>query len=164
MTSTPIVRTVYIVSDSTGITAETFSQSVLSQFEEVDFKPVRLPFVDTLEKAAEVAMRIDRSALEAGVPPIVFSTLVNPDILARVRQANGIFLDLFGTFVSHIEQALGLKSSHSIGRSHMMQKNKKNCCLMQWNCSGIPVLPLLSLPETTDRRRERWQFRETAEK
>jgi len=75
MTSTPIVRTVYIVSDSTGITAETFSQSVLSQFEEVDFKPVRLPFVDTLEKAAEVAMRIDRSAQEAGVPPIVFSTI-----------------------------------------------------------------------------------------
>ena len=66
-----------------------------------------------------MAQRIDRSALEAGVPPIVFSTLVNPDILARVRQANGVFLDLFGTFVSHIEQALGLKSSHSIGRSHM---------------------------------------------
>ena len=119
MTSSPIARTVYIVSDSTGITAETFSQSVLSQFEEVQFKPVRLPYVDTLEKAAEVAQRIDRSALEAGVPPIVFSTLVNPDILARVRQANGVFLDLFGTFVSHIEQALGLKSSHSIGRSHM---------------------------------------------
>lgn len=125
MTSTPIVRTVYIVSDSTGITAETFSQSVLSQFEEVDFKPVRLPFVDTLEKAAEVAMRVDRSAQEAGVPPIVFSTLVNPDILARVRQANGIFLDLFGTFVSHIEQALGLKSSHSIGRSHMQANSEK---------------------------------------
>ena len=53
-----------------------------------------------------MAQRIDRSALEAGVPPIVFSTLVNPDILARVRQANGVFLDLFGTFVSHIEQAL----------------------------------------------------------
>ena len=83
MTSSPIARTVYIVSDSTGITAETFSQSVLSQFEEVQFKPVRLPYVDTLEKAAEVAQRIDRSALEAGVPPIVFSTLVNPDILAR---------------------------------------------------------------------------------
>ena len=50
MTSSPIARTVYIVSDSTGITAETFSQSVLSQFEEVQFKPVRLPYVDTLEK------------------------------------------------------------------------------------------------------------------
>ena len=85
---------------------------------------MRLPYVDTLEKAAEVAQRIDRSALEAGVPPIVFSTLVNPDILARVRQANGVFLT-FGTFVSHIEQALGLKSSHSIGRSHMAANSEK---------------------------------------
>ena len=57
MTSSPNARVVYIVSDSTGITAETFSQSVLSQFEGVEFKPVRLPFVDTLEKAAEVAAR-----------------------------------------------------------------------------------------------------------
>ena len=108
MTSTPIVRTVYIVPASTGITAETFSQSVLSQFEEVDFKPVRLPFVDTLEKAAEVAMRIDRSALEAGVPPIVFSTLVNPDILARVRQANGCLLYTSRPGV----QALGQQVDH----------------------------------------------------
>jgi regulator of PEP synthase PpsR (kinase-PPPase family) len=125
MISPSIGRTVYLVSDSTGITAETFSQSVLSQFEAVQFKPIRLPYVDTLEKANEVAARIDRNALEEGVPPIVFSTLVNPSILARVRQANGIFLDLFGTFVSHIEQALGTKSSHSIGRSHMDVNSEK---------------------------------------
>ena len=91
MTSSPIARTVYIVSDSTGITAETFSQSVLSQFEEVQFKPVRLPYVDTLKsRRGGPAHRPQRP--EAGVPPIVFSTLVNPDILARVRQANGVFL------------------------------------------------------------------------
>lgn len=125
MTSTPIERAVYIVSDSTGITAETFSHSVLSQFDEVNFKPVRLPFIDTLDKAREVVARINRNALEAGVPPIVFSTLVNPEILALVRQSNGVFLDLFGTFVSHIEQALGLKSSHSIGRSHMAANSEK---------------------------------------
>ncbi|KDE01302.1 kinase/pyrophosphorylase [Bordetella bronchiseptica SBL-F6116] len=98
---------------------------MLSQFDEVNFKPVRLPFIDTLDKAREVVARINRNALEAGVPPIVFSTLVNPEILALVRQSNGVFLDLFGTFVSHIEQALGLKSSHSIGRSHMAANSEK---------------------------------------
>jgi regulator of PEP synthase PpsR (kinase-PPPase family) len=35
------------------------------------------------------------------------------------------FLDLFGTFVSHIEQALGLKSSHSVGRSYMAANSEK---------------------------------------
>jgi len=115
----PIERTVFIVSDGTGITAETFSHSVLSQFEQVKFNQVRVPFIDTLEKAELAAQRIDRCAAEQNQPPIVFSTLVNPDILARVRQAQGVFLDLFGTFVVPIEQALGIKSSHSIGRSHM---------------------------------------------
>jgi regulator of PEP synthase PpsR (kinase-PPPase family) len=125
MTPNPVERTVYIVSDSTGITAETFSHSVLAQFEEVNFRQIRLPFVDTLEKAEEAAQRIDRNAAETGMQPIVFSTLVDPEIMARVRHANGIFLDLFGTFVAHIEQALGLKSSHSIGRSHMQANSEK---------------------------------------
>ncbi|ARP94260.1 posphoenolpyruvate synthetase regulatory kinase/phosphorylase PpsR [Bordetella genomosp. 13] len=125
MNDTSPLRTVYIVSDSTGITAETFSNSVLAQFDQVRFRSVRVPFIDTLAKAEDVAQRIDQNAQETGVPPIVFSTLVNPDILSRVRQANGIFLDLFGTFVSHIEQALGLKSSHSIGRSHMAADSER---------------------------------------
>ncbi|SAI02158.1 Putative phosphotransferase ydiA [Bordetella ansorpii] len=125
MNDTTPLRTVYIVSDSTGITAETFSNSVLAQFDQVRFRPVRVPFIDTLDKADDVAVRINKNALETGVPPIVFSTLVNPDIQARVRQANGIFLDLFGTFVSHIEQALNLKSSHSIGRSHMAADSER---------------------------------------
>ena len=39
-------RTVFFVSDGTGITAETFGNAILAQF---DFQPrhVRLPFVDT---------------------------------------------------------------------------------------------------------------------
>jgi regulator of PEP synthase PpsR (kinase-PPPase family) len=125
MVQTPISRTVYIVSDSTGITAETFSHSVLAQFEEVNFRQIRLPFVDTVDKAEATAQLIDREAAKTGVPPIVFSTLVHPEIMTRVRLAHCIFLDLFGTFVSHIEQELGLKSSHSIGRSHMVATSER---------------------------------------
>ena len=125
MNQSPTARTVYIVSDSTGITAETFSQSVLAQFEGITFHPVRLPYIDNIAKADEVVARINRSALENGVPPIVFSTLVTPEILARVRESNGVFLDLFGTFVGHIEQALDLKSTHNVGRSHTSVNSEK---------------------------------------
>lgn len=125
MNQSSIARTVYIVSDSTGITAETFSQSVLAQFEGVTFRPIRLPFVDSVEKANEVVARINRNAAENGVPPIVFSTLVTPDIQSRIRESHGIYLDLFGTFVSHIEQALDLKSTHSVGRSHTSVNSEK---------------------------------------
>lgn len=113
-----IERTVFVVSDSTGITAETFSNAVLSQFEQVKFEAIRIPFIDSQEKAQEAAVRINRCALEQHAPPLVFSTLVNPEIAQPIRNANCTFLDLFSTFVEHIERALGLKSSHSVGRSH----------------------------------------------
>ena len=88
MQNDPTERTVFIISDGTGITAETFSHSVLSQFDSVSFKQVRMPFVDTVAKADGVVNRINLCALEQGTQPIVFTTLVSPDILARVKLAN----------------------------------------------------------------------------
>ena len=111
-------RTVFIVSDGTGITAETFSHSVLSQFESVTFNQVRIPFIDTVAKADDVVQRIKRSASDRGYKPIVFTTLVNVEVLDRVNTANALYLDLFGAFVKPLEQILGMKSSHSIGKSH----------------------------------------------
>lgn len=117
-------HTVFIVSDSTGITAETFSHSVLSQFDQVKFEAIRLPFIDSIEKAAAVATRINRCAAETGKAPLVFSTLVNRESVQRIRDADCTLLDLFGTFVSPIEEALGMKSSHSVGRSHTGSSSK----------------------------------------
>ena len=118
MTIPPLERTVFIISDGTGITAETFSHSVLSQFESVTFKQVRVPFVDSIEKADAVVQRINRCSADQGVPPIVFTTLVDSEVLARVQLATALFLDMFGAFVEPLEHYLDMKSSHSIGKSH----------------------------------------------
>ncbi|NYT57695.1 kinase/pyrophosphorylase [Alcaligenaceae bacterium] len=118
-------RTVFVVSDSTGITAETFSNSVLSQFDQFSFQAIRIPYIDSVEKAEAAAVRINRCAEEQNAPPLVFSTLVNPEVSLSIREANCTFLDLFSTFVQHIETALGVKSSHSVGRSHMGGMSKQ---------------------------------------
>ena len=118
MATQALERTVFIVSDGTGITAETFSHSVLSQFESVTFNQVRIPFIDSVAKADDVVLRINRCAAERGYKPIVFTTLVNPEVLERVTTANALYLDLFGAFVKPLEHILGMKSSHSIGKSH----------------------------------------------
>src|SRR5690606_8444609 len=119
MSENTIDHTVSVVSDSTGITAETFSNSVLSQFEQAKFEAIRIPFIDSPEKAEAAAARINHCAAEKNSRPLVFSTLVNPVSANKIRAANCTFLDLFGTFVQHIETALGVKSNHSVGRSHM---------------------------------------------
>lgn len=118
MSETPIKRTVFIISDGTGITAETFSHSVLSQFETVEFRQIRIPFVDTVEKVDDVVRRINETAARESGQPIAFTTLVDSELSARVKQANALFLDLFARFVEPLEQSLGVRSSHSIGKSH----------------------------------------------
>lgn len=125
MTDPVIERPVFIVSDSTGITAETFSHAVLSQFEEIPFQAIRLPFIDSVEKADAVARRISQRADQGGPPPLVFSTLVDPEIADRIRESPCIFLDLFGAFVQHLEGVLGVKSSRSVGRSHTNGRSKQ---------------------------------------
>src|SRR5439155_10790899 len=50
--------------------------------------------------------------------PIVFSTLVKPDLSDVIRKSNGMHMDLIQTFVAPLEQELGVKSTHTIGRSH----------------------------------------------
>jgi len=114
---TPQSRIVFIVSDGTGITAENFSQSILAQFE-ATFKHIRIPFVDKVDKAHDAVSNINQAASKYGVPPIVFTTVVNPELNAIVGKANGLILDMFQTFVAPLENALGIQSTHAMNRLH----------------------------------------------
>ncbi|MDO8598311.1 MAG: kinase/pyrophosphorylase, partial [Sulfuricaulis sp.] len=67
-----IQRSVFFVSDRTGITAELLGKTLLTQFPDVEFHKQTMPFVDTLEKAKAVVAEINRVTLQEGKPPIVF--------------------------------------------------------------------------------------------
>ena len=118
-------RTVYFVSDGTGITAETFGHAVLTQFESIKFKQIRLPFIDCIEAAEKARQRIDQSFEVEGKHPIVFSTLVNTEIQSIVKQSRAVFMDLIETFVAPLELELGVKSTHRVGRSHTMADSEE---------------------------------------
>ena len=111
-------RTVFFVSDGTGITAETLGHSLLTQFEGVKFHHVLIPFVDSEEKAADCVPRIARANDLDGVRPIVFTTMVDPKIGKALRGADALYLDFFETFIVPLEAEIGVKSAHTIGRSH----------------------------------------------
>ncbi|MGE0801767.1 MAG: pyruvate, water dikinase regulatory protein [Lautropia sp.] len=119
LTSTqPHDRTAFFVSDGTGITAETFGSSLLSQFEDLRIRHVRLSFIDSEQKAEDAVSRINQQARTDGNRPIVFSTLVNTEINAIVQSANALYLNLIAGFVEPLERELGRASSHGIGRFH----------------------------------------------
>lgn len=113
-------RTVFFVSDQTGVTAETMGHSLLTQFEGLKFRAVTLPFIATIDKAEEARARIDATTEAEGVRPIVFSTLVKDDVREVVKRSNGLFLDFFDAFLGPLEAELQVKSSHATGRAHGM--------------------------------------------
>ncbi|AJP48227.1 PEP synthetase regulatory protein [Rugosibacter aromaticivorans] len=116
----PTRHTVFFISDGTGITAETLGHSLLSQFEGIQPAQVRMPFIDSDAKAADCVAQINAAGTKDGNRPIVISTLVNPGAATVLRQANALILDFFGAFISPLEAELGIKSSHTIGRSHSL--------------------------------------------
>lgn len=111
-------RTIYFVSDGTGITAQTLGHSLLTQFEGVEFNQVTLPFVNDAAKAEECLARISADARSGNGRPIVFATLVNSEVREVLRKADALFLDFFEIFIDPLETGLGMKSTHTIGRSH----------------------------------------------
>jgi regulator of PEP synthase PpsR (kinase-PPPase family) len=109
-------RSVFFVSDGTGITAETFGNSILAQFA-VKPRHVRKPFIDTADKAHQVVREINETAEREGRRPIVFTTLVNAEVLDIVTGlSHGLVLDMIRTFVEPLEREYGMKSSHRVGR------------------------------------------------
>ncbi|HUF81531.1 MAG TPA: pyruvate, water dikinase regulatory protein [Burkholderiales bacterium] len=114
----PPKRTAFFVSDRTGITAEMLGHSLLTQFDGVGFHEVTLPFVDSVEKAQDVVKQINLQGASEGVRPLVISTLARTEIAQVVGQANALFLDCFEIFISPLERELGVRASHTVGRSH----------------------------------------------
>lgn len=111
-------RTVFFVSDQTGVTAETLGHSLLTQFDGLKFRGVTVPFINTPDKARECVRRINLTAEVEGSTPMVFSTMVQDDLREIIEQSQGLVLDFFGAFIGPMERELQLLSSHATGKAH----------------------------------------------
>ena len=118
-------RTVFYVSDGTGITAEAFGNAILAQFE-APLRRVRLPFLDSVDKAHQAVRQINHAAEVDGKRPLVFTTVVNTEVLTVLKtQCKAKLFDLFDTFVQPIEEELGVKSNHRVGRFSDISRSKE---------------------------------------
>lgn len=113
-------RSAFFISDSTCITAQNLGRALLTQFEFLPIKQYSLRFVDNLERADRARQQIDQTARSDGARPLVFSTLIDPDVRASIRSADCVYFDLFETFVNRLENELGARSVPTTGHSHGM--------------------------------------------
>jgi [pyruvate, water dikinase]-phosphate phosphotransferase / [pyruvate, water dikinase] kinase len=111
-------RPIFYVSDGTGITAETIGHSVLTQFDGVHFDPLRLPFVDSPEKARAACAQIKLAETAAGTRAIVINTVVAPELSTLLAESGALMLDVFAPFIGPLEQELGQMRSPKVGKAH----------------------------------------------
>ncbi len=111
-------RTAFFISDRTGLTAEVLGRSLLTQFDSIEIERITLPYIDTADKARAAVARINAAAQADEQRPLLFSTLLLPDVRSIIAQSNALILDLFEIFIAPLEAELGVPSSHAVGRSH----------------------------------------------
>ncbi|MEL6446862.1 MAG: pyruvate, water dikinase regulatory protein [Pseudomonadota bacterium] len=115
-----VQRTVFFISDQTGVTAETLGHSLLTQFPDLEFRRVTVPFVDNEARAHDLKAKIDAAAERDEERPIVFSSLVHGPLREIIRTADGLYLDIFDALVGALETELSTKASYAAGRAHGM--------------------------------------------
>jgi len=129
--STEKQRAVFFISDGTGITAEALGHSLLAQFENISFERITLPYIDSKKKAHQAVERINQRAQTDTDRPIVFDTVVDPEIRDLLAQSDGYVIDIFKTFLKPLEKELGHPSSYAVGRSHAIVDSQRYLTRME---------------------------------
>lgn len=115
-------RDVFYISDGTAITAETFGHAVLGQFS-LNLQQTTLPFVESTERAQQVKNLINQSNEKYGIQPLVFYSMVIPEIKQIIEQANALFYDVLKVLVEPLERDLAIKATPQLQRSHSINKD-----------------------------------------
>ena len=100
-------KRVFFVSDRTGITVEALGSSLISQFADIDFLRVTLPFIDSIPKAIQVVAQVNAAHQDSGERPLVFSSIVDDAVREEITKCSGLVLDVFERFIVPLEQELG---------------------------------------------------------
>ncbi|WP_087026604.1 posphoenolpyruvate synthetase regulatory kinase/phosphorylase PpsR [Thaumasiovibrio subtropicus] len=118
-------RDVFYVSDGTAITSETMGHAVLGQFS-IETKQTTVPFVENIERAEEVKLLINNAFEKRGTKPLVFYSIVVPEVREIIEQANGQFYDVLKTLVEPLSRDLGLTPTPKLQRSHSINRDARS--------------------------------------
>ena len=113
-------RVVFFLSDQTGVTAEALGHSLITQFAGQNFRQMTLPFIDSEDKAKEAVLTINKASEQGELKPIVFSTLVQPNLRTIVKAARGLHLDIFDAFLDPLSAELEENPTFALGGAHGM--------------------------------------------
>lgn len=117
-------RTVYFVSESTGITAETLGASLLSQFPHIDFTYHQRSFINSVKKASALVEEINIESAAHSYKPLVFATMPENSINQILEQADCHYYEIFESFLDKIGHDLHTEPTRESGLSHGLVNEK----------------------------------------
>lgn len=110
-------RTVFFVSDGTGITASALGK-LLEHFPRTHFTQVRMPFTDSMEKIQVAKQSIAHATEEDGGRPVVILSLGNIELRNALKECNAYFIDLFNAFIDPLGVELNQNPLTGAGIAH----------------------------------------------
>jgi hypothetical protein len=113
-----VKRSVFFVSESTGITAETLGHSLLAQFEGISFETSYQPYINNATRALELAERFGQLTAEEGARPIVFATMVDHEVSDILRRSSCYYVEVLDAFMGGLSEELGVSPTRKPGQSH----------------------------------------------
>lgn len=125
-----VSRPVYIVSNQTGITAESMARAFLVHFAHDEFQYLTRPFIDTSAKAQEVVTEITRAAGQ-GPKPLLFTSISDLEVLTILAQAPAHHYDLLNENLARLERDLGSSMVRESGGIHHMGNQERYLSRME---------------------------------
>ncbi|WP_237065074.1 posphoenolpyruvate synthetase regulatory kinase/phosphorylase PpsR [Microbulbifer guangxiensis] len=118
-------RTAYFISDGTGLTVEAIGHSLLAQFRDQQVEQVTIPYVDSPEKVQLVLRRIEQSANESGLRPVIITSIVSDKIRQQLHQSSALMLDVFESYLTPLAALFGRDPAQSVNVSHGIADDRR---------------------------------------
>ncbi|EJG0479674.1 kinase/pyrophosphorylase [Vibrio alginolyticus] len=115
-------RDVFYVSDGTAITCETLGHVVLGQFPFIPNEKT-FPFVESQDKAIDVVKEIETSYQRNGVKPLVFFSIVVPEVREMLLEAPAYSYDVLESIVQKVQDDIQMAPKPKLQRSRSVGKD-----------------------------------------
>lgn len=119
------MRSVFYISDQTGITTEKLGSALLVKFPNIEFHKDTLPFSNTPAKVRQALVKVRNRYMIDGFKPIIISSMVNPELSKLLKVDYAINLDFFEAFIGKLEAELGVTAEMPAGKVHSIGNEEK---------------------------------------
>jgi hypothetical protein len=119
------MRSVFYISDQTGITTEKLGAALLGKFPHIEFRKESFPFADTPAKISRALIKVKNRFILDKQKPIIVSSVINPELRSLLEVDYALTIDFFDAFIGKLEAELGTKATLAINKIHGIGDEEK---------------------------------------